>query len=266
MAWLPWRRRRSDEPARRRRWPLLAFGAAAAALGTLLDPHAGWNPTTLLEFLGIAAGLACVVAVVSTAPASYRRRRFGHASRVRALPLGLAVAVVCVVISRVAHFQPGYLYGIVVGVVYADRLQPAEDGRLALQAKCWALVVCVAAWAARSPVATRAAAPHASWALRLVDTVLATLFVAGLEATTLGLLPLRHFDGDRIRRWHPLAWAVVTTLSVLTLFTLLLHPRPGLGAHSVALWTWFAGFAGFGLVSVLFWLRFERRPSNAAGP
>ena len=48
----------------------------------------------------------------------------------QALPGTLFIAAICVIVSRVANFQPGYLYGLIIGFGFARELSKVAEGRL----------------------------------------------------------------------------------------------------------------------------------------
>ena len=51
----------------------------------------------------------------------FQRRMNKDAAGLRVQPLTIFVGIACVVISRIADFQPGYLYGLVAAYVFAAR-------------------------------------------------------------------------------------------------------------------------------------------------
>src|SRR5207248_1703382 len=89
-----------------------------ALLGGLLDPAFGANVRSVLNVVALAAAIGAGIAVpVLVAMAYYRARHTTASLGIRALPAGLVIAGACVLLSRLTGFQPGYLYGIVAGVV-----------------------------------------------------------------------------------------------------------------------------------------------------
>ena len=57
-----------------------------------------------------------------------------------------------VVFSRLIHFEPGYLYGFVCGVLFTRELPTNEKGHLAALSVCTTLVLSALAWIAWIPV------------------------------------------------------------------------------------------------------------------
>ena len=66
----------------------------------------------------------------SCSPTACRSSSFAAAQRsqltVRALPATLLVGVLCVLVSRIADFQPGYLYGLIIGFFFARGVDRAR--------------------------------------------------------------------------------------------------------------------------------------------
>ena len=59
----------------------------------------------------------------------------------------IVVAVMCVLASRVTGFQPGYLFGLVAGYVFARDLAPADEAHAHVWTAVWMLAIslgCVA--------------------------------------------------------------------------------------------------------------------------
>jgi hypothetical protein len=108
-------------------------------------------------------------------------------------------------------------------------------------------------------------------ALIVIETALAAIVVAALEAVAFGLMPLRFMPGYVIYRWRRPLWAVLWLLSLFGFIHILIGPNAGyLSDLSVpALLAAMGVFALFGAISVGFWayFRFIYRPpaEEAAG-
>ena len=55
----------------------------------------------------------------------------------------------------------------------------------------------------------RVAAADGSWAPALAETILAMIFIGGLEGLFITMLPLRFLDGATVMAWSRIAWALV---------------------------------------------------------
>jgi hypothetical protein len=248
-------------------WTLGLVLVAGTLLAGLLDPGFGWNRSTGALLVGAGLGLIGVMAVGLGVSAWFvRRRASGVALSVRALPGALVVTAACVVLSRVVGFEPGYLYGVLAGLVVGGALSAVDEGKQAALASAVTALVAVAAWLGWSWLQPSLGSDP-SFGLTVVDTALATLFVAGLEGLVFGLVPMRFLAGAQVLKWSKLVWGLLFGAGVFFFLQLLAHPGSGYGPtdSAVPFLTAAALFAGFGLVSVGFWgwfrLRDRRQPA-----
>lgn len=272
-----WRRSRtrlaSTARGRRREGAVFAAVIAAGALiNGLLDPGFGFNATSATSYVATVVTLLFGVATSGLIAYGYRRAR-GRSTgwHLRALPLGLVIAVACVVMSRVTNFQPGYFYGLVCGIAFGTHLVKHEDGHSAAVEAVAGMALAVVAWLAWSwvgPVAARSGAP---WPVILADDFLASVFVGGLVGNVVGLLPLSALQGGRLAAWHRGVWAAIFGVAVFGLVQVLLHPEQGAVHPSQApLVTAIILFVGFGGASVAFnryftWKGRPTRPRRTSG-
>ena len=260
-------RRRTAQVAAGRAQRFAVFVAClvvGTVLGGLLDPSFGANEPSYALLVGVAGSVVVGLAIAVLAARGFRRVR--HEDRhwfLRAIPSALLVAALCVVVSRLTHFEPGYLYGVLGGAVFLTALKGRDEGRAELTGMVAGLGLALVAWVLFTPVSSAANGADASFAVLTADAFLAAVFVGGLEGLLFALLPLRFLPGGRLFAWSRVAW-VATTIGVLLLFVhVLLMPESGyLGRSteasvSVAL----ALLVGFATVSVLFWLYFRMRPT-----
>ncbi len=219
----------------RAEWPsfVLVVGVGAL-LGGFLDPNFGVNVASLELYAGMVLSMLAGIAVGGSVSELYHRRRFGPVRRhLRALPLGLVLGLLCVVVSRVTSFQPGYLYGVVVGVAFDRTLSARESGHVAALSTLAVVCVSVLAWVVWVPLNAHAAAAGAFPLLIVFDDLLAALVVGGLVGTVIGLLPLRFLPGGTIREWDPRVWIALFGAAVFGLVEFVIRsPAAGGGHHS----------------------------------
>jgi hypothetical protein len=263
-AWLARRRRRrATSPRRltptRARIAFAAVVAAGALCGALLDPGFGRSWSTMASYLAIVLALVTGAAVTGGAAALYHWRS-GHPERPSpaALPLGLAVAAICVLISRLVAFQPGYLYGVVCGLAFHRKLSSRQQGHVATMGIVATLCVSVLAWIAWVPV-HNAAAHGAAFPTVVLDDFLATVFVSGMVGSAIGLLPLRFLSGGAIREWRPPVWAGLFTLAMFGVVDVLVRSPASPGAKHAPLVTTIVLFVAFGGFAIAFREYFARR-------
>ena len=234
------------------------FFVLSAVLYSFLDPTFGLADigASLVTFAGMLGGLVVGTLVFALPTVVFHwlsTREFG---RLRVLPGTIAVAAACVLVTRLTGFQPGYLYGLVIGFIFATELAPAAEGRSAFIAALWMLVVALAAWVVLIPVG--AAAADGTFGPMVLQATLTTLVVGGLEGVAIGLLPLRFLPGEAVLAWNRRAWAVLFGIGVFAFLHVLVNPSSGyladteraplltivallvvFGAASIGLWTWF---------------------------
>jgi len=167
------------------------------------------------------------------------------------------------VLSRFADFQPGYLYGLVIGFEFARMLEGRAEGRAHAFTAVTLLAVSLFAWLL-IPAATAASASTALVATA-VTSALATVFIAGLEGLLFELVPVRYLRGQSVFNWNRVAWAVLFLTAAFAFVHILLTPQSGyLGdTHTSPLFAAVILFAGFGAFSIAFWAYFRFRPSRS---
>ena len=151
----------SNPSARRDELVFVATMLAGSLLGALLDQGFGFNVRAL-------AGFAAMVLALRGRCGDTRRGRDGVQAaarhkeavfRLHTSPAGIAVAAVCVLVSRLCDFRPGYLYGIVCGVVFG------RGAREAARSHCCALLARHSRSQRRSvvPRGSRCSRTRATW-------------------------------------------------------------------------------------------------------
>ena len=137
----------------------------------------------------------------------------------------LGVAAVCVLVSRLTQFQPGYLYGVICGISFAAKVGKVEKGHIIALSTLTTVVVAIVAWLVWVPVQRAATQAGAAFPLVILDDFLASVFVGGLVGTMIGLLPLRFLPGWDLRTWHQGAWLACFGFVVLAFVEVLLLPH-----------------------------------------
>lgn len=258
----------STPPSRGRRLAIfVACAAAGSVLGGLLDPDFGADTASYALVVGLF--LALLLALVLAAFTARLFRTVTHHGRdwyLRAIPSALLIGVLCVVVSRVTHFEPGYLYGVLGGAVFAASLERRSEGRAEVVVSAAALALALVAWVAFDPVAQAADGADPSFLLLSTDAFLAALFIGGIEGLLFGLIPLRFLPGFRVKGWSWIAWGVLTAVVLYTFVHVLLMPEAGYLGRSTAASVQLsvALLVAFGVASGVFWLWFRFRPTPGA--
>jgi hypothetical protein len=250
-------------PRARRIAVFFACVVVGTLLGGLLDPKFGANTASYALLIGIFASV--IVAVLVAALTGRVFRSATHHTPgwyLRAIPAALLIAVGCVVVSRLTHFEPGYLYGVLGGAVFAAALDRKSEGRAEVAVAVTGFVIALLAWIAFDPVARAADGADPGFLLLTADSFLAAMFIGGLEGLLFGLIPLRFLPGSRIKGWSWVVWGVLMAVVLYAFVHVLLLPESGyLGkSTAVSVTVTLALFGAFGVASGLFWLYFRLRP------
>ena len=258
------RRKASGGPTSSR-GAFIAVVLVGALLAGFNDPTFGLNSKSIATYLATTGAILAGIAVSAVITAQYHRRRHGSAPlTLRALPAGLAVAAACVVVSRLSGFQPGYLYGVVCGVVFARQLSRSEQGHVVALTTLGTLAVAVVAWFLWVPVNSLASGSQPFVGAVFLDDLLASVFVSGVVGSVIALLPLEFLPGATLRRWRLDAWFAVFGAAFFLLVEVMLRPH-GSRSSSTPLVTTVVLFVVFAALSIGFREHFARRRRAASG-
>jgi hypothetical protein len=241
---------------------VLVFIALTALISSFVDPGFGFNVRSIAVFLGFLIGLIVVLASFKLPPILARRRRTGEMGQLRPLPWALVIAGLFVLTSRVAHLQPGYLYGIVLGAIFVSDASSRDEGRETFWGTVWTLVAALLAWMALTWLRGLGLPPD-GFGVTLLSTAFAATLVAGLEAAAFALMPLRFLPGYVLYSWNRPVWAVLWAVSLFAFFHILIGPTSGYVSElsPQAFLAALGVFAAFGALSIGTWLYFRfRRP------
>ncbi|HUP83440.1 MAG TPA: FGLLP motif-containing membrane protein [Candidatus Limnocylindria bacterium] len=239
---------------------VLLFVLLSAVIYGLLDPRLGIDAGGAATIVGLAIGIV-ITTILASAPSLIDALRNGGTWRIRALPATLFVGLICVVISRLTGFLPGYLYGVILGFVFARELSRAEQGRANGLAAVALLAMAMVAWLLLALIGP----DPSGFVATILATALSTLLVAGLEAVVFGLLPFRFLPGEPLHATNRLFWAALLLIGAFCFFHILINPASGYLSSSAQtpLITIVAMFLAFGLLSLAFWAYFRNKPAEA---
>lgn len=230
-----------------------------------LDPRFGLDGESIALFLGIVIGLG-ITTVAFEYPLVVAQKRVNmERGVVRVLPLTIFIALACVVVSRVAEFQPGYLYGLIAFWAF-DRALPRRAAGLSVALTCaLILLMSLVAWALLPGVdAALAGSPLLQV---FATTVLAVIFIGGLEGLLVELVPIRFLRGQHVWAWKRSVWLILFLVAGFAFVHILLNPSADylLEARGEAVGVAVAFFIGFGVLSVVTWgfFRYVYKPRPA---
>lgn len=215
---------------------LALFVGVGAVLYTFLDPAAGWNITTAAELLGLIGALAVITAAHDLARNEYINRRYHKQGRLVTFPAGILFAIGLVIVSRIFNFEPGFIFGLMTGIAFSDKVSEREDGAGLALASLIVLVVAFAAWFIWIPVKANVDSTHnPAFIMIVLDTLLATVWVAGIQSVVFSLIPIRFMDGQLVALWNRLAWLGIYVFALFVFVHTVLHPRDNqVGTQSTA--------------------------------
>jgi hypothetical protein len=242
---------------------MVGFVLLSALLYAFLDPTFGFSLVSLATLAGLAIGLAIVLLAYGLPLVLMSRNRRLSLSA-RALPATLIVAVICVLVSRLADFQPGYLYGLVIGFFFAVGVERTAEGRAEGVAAAVSLIVAIVAWILLAFLHSGGGI-GGEFVSAVLQAATVTVVVAGLENAVFGMLPLRFMPGAAVYAWDRRVWLVLLGVGVFGFAHVLLNPSAGYMADTTrtSFLTMVVLLIGFGLASVLFWAWFRFRPKRA---
>jgi len=242
---------------------ILGFVGVSALFYAFLDPTFGLSLESLGELIGLAVGLLVILAAYGV-PLLLFSVRHRIELTIRALPATLAVAVVCVLVSRLADFQPGYLYGLVVGFYFAHAVSHEVEGKAEAVAAGTSLGAAALAWILLVVVRS-GLGPSDAFGAALIESATVTVVVAGIENAMFEMMPLRFLPGAAVYEWDKRVWAVLIGLGVFAFAHVLLNPAAGAGyladTTRTSFFTMIMLLAAFAVASVAFWAWFRFRPS-----
>ena len=251
---------RFDLPGRPAVW---AFIALTALVSSFVDPGFGLNLRSIAVFLGFLLGLLVVLASFKLPPILSRRRSTGELGQLRPLPWALVIAALFVLVSRLGHLQPGYLYGIVLGAIFATGVSDRDEGRETFWGTVWTLAAALLAWGGLTWL-RGLGQPADGFGMVLLSTAFAATLVAGLEAAAFALMPLRFLPGYALYRWNRPVWAALWAVSLVAFFHILIGPTSGYVSELTpsAFMAALGVFAAFGALSIATWLYFRVRANR----
>lgn len=242
-------------------WPgVIAFTVLAAILYGFLDPSFGLGPGSMANVLGLFIGIV-VVTVLFAVPLIAIHRAQGDRAWLEVVPVSLLIGVGCVLVSRLTDFQPGYLYGLLIGVGFARELSAAAEARATATAAGLMLVAAFVAWLGLGAVSA-----GETFGEVVARTAMAAVMVAGLEGVVFGLLPMRFLPGESLYRWSRPLWAAFLLVGAFAFFHILINPASGYLSDTsrTQLLTVIVLLVGFSLGSIIFWAWFRMRPAPPA--
>ncbi|MEO7122771.1 MAG: hypothetical protein ABI400_06565 [Lacisediminihabitans sp.] len=256
-------RARRGARARLPRWVRVAAGMLiATVIAGFIDPGFGFNPGSarLLASVAIAFVLQNLLGWWLIRR-MLRRSDPELKSNVEFKAGSLVILAIAVVVSRIVGFEPGMVFGLMVGLSFGATLAKAKQARVTMIGLGYAFGLALIGWVGYSLLTTAQASGF--WPVFLSET-LSGLAVSGIASLPIALLPLAVFDGAALLAWKKWVWAVLYGIGLFA-FLLILMPLPfSWGAVSTPLTTWIALYLAYALVAVGVWVWFRVGRSRVA--
>ena len=179
-----------------------------AIINSFVDPAFGISSAGLIIFIAMVIASVAATYGYDGIQALTTRHGFKIPAAVKTYPLAIPIAVACVIVSRLAHFAPGLVFGFVGAYALLSSTANLDKRKLSINillgVTCIALVAS-AAFFLRQPLANAAPGFWHS----LADTIMVATFVTCLEGLVFGLLPLTFLDGSILVSWNKWVWIIV---------------------------------------------------------
>jgi hypothetical protein len=222
------------------------------------DPGFGFDVVSLRVVLACAIGLFFVGFVANAATGAIVGRRWGLDTIMELKPLGILLAVIGVVISRLLDFSPGLLIGLLLGISLLGKVTTRDESRTAMVKTGIVWGLSILAWIGYSLLVEPLAGT--SFAGNLTVESMVAITTEGLTALLIGLLPFKFLEGSAIWAHNKLLWGAVW-LGAAASWVLIVLPQ-NYGEIRGSIWVWGAVVAGFAVVAlaIYFVFRFAIKP------
>ena len=235
----------------------LALTTITALLFGLADPRFGFSLVSLRLFLGLAIALAVVTYLTNVTVGRIMRSRWNVEVEVSLRPLGLILTVVGVVVSRVLDFSPGFLVGLVLGLVISEKSLSKHAWRAVLLRTSILLGLALLAWLGFSLFDS--SDEGGSFASELAVETLVAITTEAVVGLLVELLPLKLLEGEKLFQKSKVVWGALYLLAVF-IFVVAVVPWEGNWATlGSSLWAWIGIVVGFGIVATGIYLFFRIR-------
>jgi hypothetical protein len=243
------------------------LGATAFVYG-FLSPDFTFDVRSALLIASLVVGLGIVTFLAEGGSAIIATHRLGARSSVELYAAAIAVAIVCVVLSRLVDFQPGIVYGFVASnlMVAPAVLSRRQNAQVVIIPALGLLAASLCAWVLLIPLQPAAHA-DGGWFLALLDSIAGIVFVAGLEGLFYSMIPLTFLDGKVVFDWSPWVWALMFGTATFLFWELVINEDAAYldAFKQTRVVTALALVAVYAVVTFGTWAFFKARESRGEG-
>lgn len=217
------------------------------------DPRFGFDVTSLRTFLALGLALLVVGYLASSIAGAIIRRLWRLDTVVELKPMGILLAVIGVIISRLIDFSPGFLLGLVLGLSVVGSTTAVQRAKATLVQAGTVFVLAIIAWGAYSLLMATTDPSSFGTALAFDTTVAIT--TEGLTALFIGMLPFKLLNGSSVFEYSKLLW-VVSYIVAAAAFVLVVVPSSW-GSIDGPLWNWLLVLGIFSVAAIAIYLFFR---------
>lgn len=231
----------------------LGLTLIAALVFGFTDPGFGFDIVSLRVVLACALALFVVGYLASTVSGAIIRKRWGLSTVMELKPLGIILAIIGVVISRLIEFSPGFMLGLILGIALVGTTTVAQRAKATLVQAGVVFVLAVLGWVAYS-VLSATTEPNSFFTTLMFDTSVA-ITTEGLTALFVGLLPFRFLDGEVVFQHNKALWAATYVVAAAAFITIVVPNS--YGELDTNVWTWATVVGLFAIVAIGIWVYFR---------
>jgi hypothetical protein len=248
-------------------WLFIPGLVVASIISGFVDPTFGVNALSARVLLTAFLSLLVFNVAAWLLVREVMRKRYPDAVATIKFRWGsLILVTLAVLIARLLEFNPGVIFGLVAGLVFASTLSKAKDATVVLLGAGFGLAVALVAWVAFSLLAPLAAGAPGNLLLLSASEFFSAVTIEGIATLPLVLLPLLALDGHKLFAFKKWLWAACYVVGLLAFMLVLLTIPNSWTEIAGDFVRWVVLFGVFGVVSVAVWAIFavfERRKTAA---
>jgi hypothetical protein len=225
----------------------------SAVIFGFADPGFGLDLTSLRVVIACALGLLVVGFISNALTGITVAKRWSLSTRMELKPLGIILAVLGVVLSRLLEFSPGFLIGLLLGIALVGTVSRRDEVRTTLTRSGIVFGFAIVAWLVYS--LTSGAMVDQSFGSNLFLETLVAVTTEGLTALLIGLLPFKYLEGESIWNFSKPLWFGVW-LFIAAIFALIVVPN-NFAEVNGSLWVWGIVVAAFAVVAIGLYVYFR---------
>ena len=238
----------------------------AVVLG-FADPTFGLSLASLRLVLACGIALFLVGYVANALTGVIARVQWNIVAAVSTRPYGIILTIVGVLVSRLLHFSPGFLIGLILGLTIQGKSASGYAWRTVVTRTVIVLAMAVAAWIGYSSL-TLGTDEGGTFGSELLVETLVAIATEGVVALLVELLPLRFLEGERVYAHSRVLWGILYFVTVVVFVLGVLSWEGNWDALGNSLWVWLGVFVAFTVVCVgvyVYFRRFAKPLEESAG-